>query len=91
MKKLIALLMAICAMGMMTACDLLSNLQGSSSDVGGSQGGVNSEEISDLESESEENTDTESESEESSDENEADEIVSSLTGGGDFNAGDNYN
>ena len=81
MKKLIALLMAICAMGMMTACDLLSNLQGSSSDVGGSQGGMNSEEISDLESESEE----------SSDENEADEIVSSLTGGGDFNAGDNYN
>jgi hypothetical protein len=104
MKKLVAMLVVIFTMGAMTACDgLFEMILEPSSSVVESQEVGSSEEINDGESESVSIFESESENDseesgvdegsndENSEETEPDNAVSAITGGGDFNAGNNYN
>ena len=91
MKKLIALIMAIFTISALTACDGLFEPSSNSA----SQEVGSSEEIdkgeSDSESDSEEGGSNEGSDQGSSEDTKPSNAVSSITGGGDFNAGNNYN
>ena len=91
MKKLIALIMVIFTISALTACDGLFEPSSNSA----SQEVGSSEEIdkgeSDSESDSEESGSNEGSDQGSSEDTKPSNAVSSITGGGDFNAGNNYN
>lgn len=91
MKKLIALIMVIFTISALTACDGLFEPSSNSA----SQEVGSSEEIdkgeSDSESDSEEGGSNEGSDQGSSEDTKPSNAVSSITGGGDFNAGNNYN
>ena len=91
MKKLIALIMVIFTISALTACDGLFEPSSNSA----SQEVGSSEEIdkgeSDSESDSEEGGSNEGSDQGSSEDTKPSNAVSSITGGGDFNTGNNYN
>ena len=91
MKKLIALIMVIFTISALTACDGLfePSSNSASQEVGSSEEIYKGE--SDSESDSEEGGSNEGSDQGSSEDTKPSNAVSSITGGGDFNAGNNYN
>ena len=96
MKKLIALIMVIFTISALTACDGLfePSSNSASQEVGSSEEidkGESDSESDSEESSGNESSDNGSSGDGSSEDTKPSNAVSSITGGGDFNAGNNYN